>query len=80
MGLEISAPPNGRPATDGGESAPAEARAASQLPAEPAAPAPARELPKIAEKADDLEAIKAAVDDAVAPYYEPKGKALPYPR
>jgi len=26
------------------------------------------------------EAFKAAVDDAVAPYYEPKGKALPYPR
>ena len=67
MGLETSAPPNGRPGTDGGEAAPAEVRAESQQRnAKSAAPAPARELPKIAEKADDLEAIKQAVDDAAA--------------
>jgi uncharacterized protein YjbI with pentapeptide repeats len=68
VGLETSAPPNGRPATDGGEAAPAEARGASPQPgAEPAeTDAPSRELPKIAEKADDLEAIKQAVDDAAA--------------
>jgi uncharacterized protein YjbI with pentapeptide repeats len=45
-GLDPSAP-NGRPARDGSEAAPAA-------------------LPKIAEKADDLEAIKKAVDDAAA--------------
>ena len=71
MGLEISAPPNGRPATGGGEAVPAEGSPGPQQPdaesAAPAAPAtPARELPKIAEKADDLEAIKKAVDDAAA--------------
>ena len=68
MGLEASAPSNGRPATDGGEAAPTEGRAASPQPgAELATPATAaRDLPKIAEKADDLEAIKKAVDDAAA--------------
>ncbi len=67
MGLEISAPPNGRPATDGSEAAPAEGRTASAQPgADSAAPTPARELPKIAEKADDLEAIKKTVDDAAS--------------
>jgi hypothetical protein len=68
VGLETSAPPNGRPATDGGEAARAEGLAAPPQPgAEPAAPpSSARELPKIAEKADDLEAIKQAVDDAAA--------------
>ena len=68
MGLETSAPPNGRPAKDGSEAVSAEGRAASEPPgAEPAAPAaPARELPEIAKKADDLEAIKKAVDDAAA--------------
>ncbi len=62
------AQPEERPATDGGEAAPAEGRAASEQPgSEPAAPAAAaRELPKIAEKADDLEAIKKAVDDAAS--------------
>jgi hypothetical protein len=44
VGLDPSAP-NGRPAADGSEAAPAA-------------------IPKIAEKADDLEAIKQAVDDA----------------
>ena len=60
--------PGGRPATDGGEAAPAEGAAASEQPGfEPAVPAvAARELPEIAKKADDLEAIKAAVDDAAA--------------
>src|SRR5271165_4409996 len=59
--------PGGRPATDGGEAALADGRAESQQRnAESAAPAPARELPKIAEKANDLEAIKKAVDDAAA--------------
>ena len=55
MGFDRPPPPDGRPATDGGEAAPAE---------QPSAPAP--ELPKIADKADDLEAIKKAVDDAAA--------------
>jgi len=50
VGLDPSAP-NGGPATDGVEAAPA---------------ALATALPKIAEKADDLEAIKKAVDDAAA--------------
>jgi hypothetical protein len=39
--------------------------ASEPLDTEPASPA-ARELPKIAEKADDLGAIKQAVDDAAA--------------
>jgi hypothetical protein len=61
MGLETSAPPNGRPATDGGEAAPAGGRAASPQPGgQPAAAAPAPGLPPIAEKADDLEAIGAS--------------------
>ncbi len=68
MGLETSAPPNGRPLTDAGEAAPGEARAASQSapPERPSPAAAAPELPKIAKKADDLEAIKKAVDDAAA--------------
>jgi hypothetical protein len=66
-GPNASAEPEGCPATDGGEAAPVEERTASAQPrADSAAPAPARELPKIAEKADDLEAIKQAVDDAAA--------------
>src|SRR5271165_3453410 len=68
MRLEISAPPNGRPAADEGEAAPAE-QSLTPTPsgAEPAAPpSSARDLPPIAAKADDLEAIKKAVDDAAA--------------
>ena len=68
MALESPTPPKGGPPTDAGEAAPVEARPAS-APPEPQPPAPARfvrELPKIAEKADDLEAIKKAVDDAAA--------------
>ena len=62
------AQPEGRPATHGDEAAPAEgAPTSEQTGSEPAAPAAAaRELPKIAERADDLEAIKKAVDDAAA--------------
>ncbi len=61
------AQPEGGPAKDGGEAVPAEGRAASVAP-EPTPPwAPAAQAsgpPKIADKADDLEAIKKAVDDA----------------
>ena len=65
MGLDPSAP-NGRPATVGGEAVQTGERAASEpLSAEPASPV-AHKLSKIAEKADDLEAIKQAVDDAAA--------------
>jgi uncharacterized protein YjbI with pentapeptide repeats len=67
VGLETPAPPNGRQAADGGEAAPAEGQAASTQPvAELAAPVPTPKLPPIADKADDLEAIKQAVDDAAA--------------
>src|SRR5208337_5028451 len=68
-GPNAPAQPEGRPARDDIDAAPAIGHAAPQ-PAEPYAPrapaAPARELPEIAEKADDLEAIKKAVDDAAA--------------
>jgi len=64
VGLDPSTP-NGGPATDGGEAAPAEGSPACQeAGSKPAASTTA--LPKIAEKADDLEAIKKAVDDAAA--------------
>ena len=68
MRLEISAPPNGRPAADDGEAAPADQAMARTPPgAEPAArPSSAGDLPEIAKKADDLEAIKKAVDEAAA--------------
>src|SRR5271165_6177412 len=68
MRLEISAPPNGRPATDEGEAAPAEQSPTPTPPdAEPAAPpSSAREPPEIAKGANDLEAIKQAVNDAAA--------------
>ncbi len=70
MGLESPTPPKGGlPAdADAGAAGPVEARP-TPSPPEPQPPAPAtpvRELPKIAEKADDLEAIKKAVDDAAA--------------
>ena len=68
MGLDLPAPPNGRPVTDAAEAAPGDVRAASQPappgPESPAAAAP--ELPPIAAKADDLEAMKKAVEDAAA--------------
>jgi uncharacterized protein YjbI with pentapeptide repeats len=64
MGLETSLPPEGRPKSDAGERAPAESRAPSSPP-ELLAPA-ASDLPPIAAKADDLEAIKKAVDDTAS--------------
>ncbi len=60
MGLETPPPPEGRPTTDVGEAAPLD-----DWPAPPPAQ-PAPELPPIAAKADDLEAIKKAVDDAAS--------------
>ena len=50
-----------RPSTDADEAAPVESRATSRP---PQPQPPAADLPPIAEKADDLEAIKKAVDDA----------------
>ena len=57
MGLDPCAP-NGRPPKDGGE--------AALLDEWPAPTPSAAELPPIADKTDDLEAIKKAVDDAAA--------------
>jgi hypothetical protein len=68
VGLETPLPPEGCPATDDGKAAPVESSAASPQPGTQAlAPAAsASDLPPIAAKADDLEAIKKAVDDAAA--------------
>jgi hypothetical protein len=68
VGLEPSTPPNERPTTDGGEAARAEGRAASPKRAAKTASRAATtpKPPKVAAKADDLEAIKKAVDDAAA--------------
>jgi hypothetical protein len=69
VGLETPLPPERRsPAVDGSEAATAESRAASP-PAGPKAPAPSPSPPDLtdfAKKADDLEAIKKAVDDAAS--------------
>jgi hypothetical protein len=69
VGLETPLPPEERPKSEADETtAPVESRVAS-APAEPQSSAPgtpAPELLKIAEKADDLEAIKKAVDDAAS--------------
>ena len=68
MGEESPTPPKGGLPAEAGEAGPLEARSASSPP-EPQPPAPtplALGLPPIAAKADDLEAIKAAVDDAAA--------------
>ena len=67
MGLETRPPPDERPAPDASEAAPVENRAASP-PAAPQTPAPTPtpNLPPIAAKADDLEAIRKAVDDAAS--------------
>ena len=67
-GPNAPAQPEGNPATDHGGAAPAVGRAARKPPApELAAPATTTgELPKIAEKADDLEAIRKAVEGAAA--------------
>jgi hypothetical protein len=58
VGLEPPLQPKGHPATDAGEAAPAESGAESPL--------PPPGLPPIASKADDLDAIKKAVDDAAS--------------
>jgi hypothetical protein len=63
VGLETRPPPEEGPKSDVGEPAPGESRASS--PPEPPAPTPP-DLPPIAAKADDLEAIKKAVDDAAS--------------
>jgi uncharacterized protein YjbI with pentapeptide repeats len=65
-GARLPVPPNARPATDSGEATPIDERAATPSPgANQAAPAtPEPELPEIAKKADDLEEIKKAVEDA----------------
>ena len=68
MGLETRPSSEGRPAPTPDETAPVESRAESPPP-EPQAPASAAsasDLPPIAAKADDLEAIKKAVDDAAS--------------
>jgi uncharacterized protein YjbI with pentapeptide repeats len=66
VGLDLPVPPNARPATDSGLATPIDERAATpSAGADQAAPAtPEPELPEIAKKADDLEAIKKAVEDA----------------
>jgi hypothetical protein len=63
VGLETRPPPEGRPATEASEATSDENRAGPQAPV-PAASTP--DLPDYAEKADDLEAIKKAVDDAAS--------------
>ena len=63
MGLETPLSPEGKPAPAATEAAPIESRAASP-PREP--DTPPRDLPDFAKKADDLEAIKKAVDDAAS--------------
>jgi uncharacterized protein YjbI with pentapeptide repeats len=69
VGLETRLPPEGEPAPDVSEAAPVESRAASPSSPEPLAyesGASAPDLPDFAKKADDLEAIKKAVDDAAS--------------
>jgi hypothetical protein len=67
MGLEPPTLPKGGLRTGAGEAGPVEAQPTPALERQPPASAsPTRELPKIAEKADDLEAIKKAVDDAAS--------------
>jgi uncharacterized protein YjbI with pentapeptide repeats len=63
VGLETPSPPEGCRAPDAGEAAPVESRA---WPPPPEPGAPAHDLPDFAKKADDLEAIKKAVDDAAS--------------
>ena len=63
MGLETPLPPEERPKSDAGGAAPAESRAPTPAP-EPAATTPA--LQDSAKKADDLEEIKKAVEDAAS--------------
>jgi uncharacterized protein YjbI with pentapeptide repeats len=68
VGLEPPLQSEGRPAPDAGEPARGESRAGStpsQLPSQIAA-ATTPDLPEFAKKADDLDAIKKAVEDAAA--------------
>ncbi len=67
MGPNAPAQPEERPVTDAAEGAPSNVRPASRFgPPEAGRVAPPPVLPPIAAKADDLEAIKKAVDDAAA--------------
>ena len=66
MGLETPLPPEERPRSDAGEAAPAESRAASPPLSPKRRPPATPDLPPIAAKADDLEAIKKAVEDAAS--------------
>jgi uncharacterized protein YjbI with pentapeptide repeats len=66
VGLETRPPSEERPASHGREAAPAESRVASPA-TEPQAPAGSTpDLLEFAKKANDLEAIKKAVDDAAS--------------
>lgn len=65
MGLETRPPPEGRPTAEASAAAAVEGGGASSS-LGPKAPAPSLlppDLPDFAKKADDLEAIKKAVDD-----------------
>jgi hypothetical protein len=66
VGLETRPPPEGHPATDASEAAPAESRGASSPPDVQAPAGSTPDLPEFAKKADDLEAIKKALDDAAS--------------
>jgi hypothetical protein len=63
VGLETRPPPEERPAPDAAEATPVESRA---TPPPPEPQPPAADLPPIATKAGDLEAIKKTVDDTAA--------------
>jgi hypothetical protein len=68
VGLETRPPPEERPKSDASEAAPVESRDPSPAPV-PEKPAPAASVldpPPIGDKADDLDAIKKAVDDAAS--------------
>jgi len=67
LGLESPTPPEGGLPTDAGEAGPDESRFATEpRSAAPAAPAPELSKNSGAEKDDELEAIKQAVDDAAS--------------
>ena len=66
VGLETPLPPEERPAAHASEAAPAESRVASPATEAQAPAGSPPNLPDFAKKADDLEAIKKAVDDAAS--------------
>jgi hypothetical protein len=68
VGLETQAPPEGRPLAKAGETDPFESHAASPPPEldGSASASAASGLPDFATKADDLDAIKSAFDDAAS--------------